>query len=135
MRRVPALLILVLVLVVVSLGSALRAQSTNASIAGLVTDPSKALIVDARVAAISADTNVRHETTTNSSGKYYVADLPPGPYRIEVEKPGFRKLIKPGVVLHVQDALAIDFEVTVGSVSDSITVTAGEPLLQTSGAV
>jgi len=52
---------------------------------------------------------------------------PPGSYRIEIEKPGFKKLIKPAVILHVQDALDIDFEMAVGSASDSITVEAGAP--------
>ena len=114
-----------------SFTSVLRAQSTNASLTGRVTDPTKALIVDAKVAAISAATNLRYETATNGSGEYYLANLPPGPYRIEIEKPGFKKLIKPDVVLHVQDALAIDFEMTVGSASESITVEAGAPLVNT----
>jgi hypothetical protein len=47
-----------------------------------------------------------------------------------VEKTGFKKLIRPHVILHVQDALAIDFEMAVGSVSDSITVQAGAPLVK-----
>ena len=122
-RAITALLLLSLA----SFTSALRAQSTNASLTGRVTDPSKAVIVDAKVAAISAATNLRYETATNGSGEYYLANLPPGPYRIEIEKPGFKKLIKPDVILHVQDALDIDFEMAVGSASDSITVEAGAP--------
>ena len=51
-----------------------------------------------------------------------------------MEKSGFKKLVRPDVILHVQDALAIDFEMAVGSVSDSITVQAGAPLLNTSDA-
>src|SRR5215471_19098923 len=127
MRRVPA----VALFFVASVTCVLRAQSTNASLTGRVSDPSKALIVDAKVAAISASTNVRYETTTNGSGEYYLASLPPGPYRIEIEKPGFKKLIKPDVILHVQDALDIDFEMTLGSASESITVEAGAPLVNT----
>src|SRR5262249_47197112 len=53
----------------------------------------------------------------------------PGLYRIEIEKPGFKKLIKPDVILHVQDALEIDFEMTLGSVSETITVEGGAPLV------
>jgi hypothetical protein len=123
--------VLALALLLVSFTPALRAQSTHASLTGRVTDPSKALIADARVAAISAGTNVRYETTTNGSGEYYLANLPPGLYRIEIEKPGFKKLIKPGVILHVQDALEIDFEMTIGSLSDTITIEAGAPLVNT----
>jgi carboxypeptidase family protein/TonB-dependent receptor-like protein len=121
---------------VASFACVICAQSTNASLTGRLTDPSKAIIVDANIAAISANTNVRYETTTNGSGKYYLANLPPSLYRIEIEKTGFKKLIKPGVILHVQDALEIDFQMTLGSVSETITVEAGAPLVNTeSGAV
>ena len=125
MGRVPLLLLLFLS----SYPAALRAQSTNGSITGHVTDPSKAVIVDAKVAAINAGTNVRHEGATNGSGEYYLTNLAPGSYRIEIEKTGFRKLIKSEVVLHVQDALDIDFGMTLGSGSESITVQAGATIV------
>jgi len=119
----------VLLLFLSSFSPVLRAQSTNASITGRVTDPSKALIVGAKVAAISAGTNFRYETATNGSGEYYLTNLPPGDYRIEIEKTGFKKLIKPDVTLHVQDSIELNFELTLGSTSESITVEAGTPLL------
>ena len=111
--------------------SLLRAQSTSASLTGRITDPSKAPIADAKVAAVSEGTNVRYEATTNSSGEYYLTNLPPSTYRIEVEKTGFKKLIKPDVALHVQDAPAIDLQMMLGAASDSITVTSGAPLVNT----
>ena len=61
-----------------------QAQSTNASLAGRITDPADALIVDARVAAISAATNLRYEDITNGSGEYHLANLPPASYRLEI---------------------------------------------------
>src|SRR6267154_63098 len=88
----------------------LYAQSTNASLTGRITDPSKALIVGSRVTAISAGTGLRYEARSNGAGEYYLASLPPGAYRIEIEKPGFNKSVKPDVLLHVQDALEINFE-------------------------
>jgi hypothetical protein len=109
----------------------LRAQSTNASITGRVTDPSKALVVGAKVAAINSDTNFRSEGATNGSGEYYITNLPPGNYRIQIEKTGFKKLIKPDVTLHVQDATELNFELTLGSMSETITVEAGAPLVNT----
>ena len=101
---------------------------------GEFTDPSKALIVDAKVAAVNGGTNFRYETTTNAEGAYYLANLAPGVYRLEVEKTGFKKIIKPDVILHVQDALAIDFTMTLGAASETVTVEAGAPLLNTSDA-
>lgn len=130
MRRVPTLAFLVLFLS----AAALRGQSTNASITGQVTDPSKAVIADAKVAAISGDTNVRYEATSTGSGEYYLANLPPGPYRMEIEKPGFNKLVKPDVVVHVQDALDIDFEMTIGAASETVTVQAVTPVVNTESA-
>ncbi len=112
----------------------LCAQSTNASLAGRVTDPSKARIAGAKVVAINAGTNISNEATTNAAGEYYLRSLVPGTYRIEVEKPGFKKLIRPDVILHVQDALDIDFEMPVGAASESVTVEGGAPLLNTESA-
>ncbi|PWU01653.1 MAG: TonB-dependent receptor [Terriglobia bacterium] len=112
-----------------SMTALLHAQSTNASLSGRVTDPSEAVVPNARVAVISAGTNLRYEVLTGASGEYYLVNLAPGDYRIEIERPGFKKLIKPGVVLHVQDALALDFEMTVGEASQTVNVEAGAPLV------
>src|SRR5262249_46311316 len=91
MRRIPVVAFFLLVL----LAPVLRAQSTNASFTGRITDPAKALIVDAKVVALSNSTNARYETTTNGSGEFHLANLSPGLYRIEIEKSGFKKIIKP----------------------------------------
>src|ERR1700675_2353615 len=65
MRRVPALLLLFFS----SYPAVLRAQSTNGSIAGPVTDPTKAVIVDAKVAAINVGTNVRYEQSVEADDR------------------------------------------------------------------
>jgi carboxypeptidase family protein/TonB-dependent receptor-like protein len=130
MRRVAVLVVLFFAWC----SGVLRSQSTNASITGRVTDPSNAVIADAKVAAIYTGTNARYEGETNGSGDYYLTNLPPGSYRIEIEKTGFQKLIKPDVILHVQDALDIDFGMTLGSGSESITVEAGAPVVNTESA-
>jgi hypothetical protein len=113
---------------------AVHGQTTNASISGRVTDPSKATVPDAKIAAVNKGTNFRYETVTNGAGEYTLANLPPGTYEIEVEKAGFKKLVRTDVNLHVQDALSIDFEMAVGSVSDTIKVEAGAPLVNTTSA-
>ena len=109
----------------------LDAQSPNASLTGRFTDPSKAIIADVRVVAINVGTNIRYETLTNGTGEYYIPNLPPGTYRLEAQKTGFNTVIKPDVVLHVQEAVEINFEMTLGSTSESITVTGGAPTVQT----
>jgi hypothetical protein len=130
MHRVAAFLALFFV----SFSGVLHAQTTDASLTGRVTDPQKAIIVDAKVTAINVGTNVPYEATSNKSGDYYVTGLPPGSYRIEVEKAGFKTVIKPGVVLHVQDTIEVNFEMTLGSVSETVTVSAGASPIDTTDA-
>lgn len=121
-------------LLVASLTSVLHAQSTSASLTGRISDPSRALIADAKIAAINGGTNVRYETTSNASGEYYLAYLPPGSYRIEIEKSGFKKLLESDVFLHVRDALEFNLEMTVGCALQAITVEADAPEVNTESA-
>src|SRR5215469_14547050 len=122
------------VVCLVAFTGVLCAQSTNASLSGRVTDASKARIAGARIAAISSATNLRDETTTNATGEYDLPSLLPDTYRIEVEKNGFKKLVRLDVTLHVQDTVKIDFAMAIGSASETIRVEGGAPLLNTSDA-
>ena len=131
MYRVAAVLA---VLLLAWCAPVLRSQSTTASLSGCVTDPSKARIVDAKIVAISAQTAIHYKTTTNASGEYYFPNLAPDTYRIEVEKSGFKKVIRPDLIFHVQDTLDIDFEMTVGSALESVIVKGGAPLVNTESA-
>src|SRR5713101_7620112 len=130
MRR----LLFVVVLLIGFCCGELRAQSTNASVTGYITDPTKAVIAGAKVVVINVDTNARYETTTNGAGSYDIPNLPPGLYRIEVEKPGFKTVVKSDLVLHIQDTAAINFEMAVGSASEIVTVTAGGLVINTTDA-
>src|ERR1700716_1449180 len=109
----------------------LRAQSTNASLTGRITDPKKAVITAATITVINTGTGIHYQGLTNETGTYYVSNLPPGWYRIEVEKLGFKAVIQSGVILHVQDALEVNFEMMLGSASESVTVAGGSPPLDT----
>src|ERR1700686_1385351 len=111
-----------------------HAQSASASLAGRITDPNKAVIKDATVTVINTETGVRFQGLTNETGTYYVSDLLPGRYRIEVEKLGFKAVIQSGVILHVQDAVEINFEMTVGSALESVTVEGTQSPLDTESA-
>jgi hypothetical protein len=103
----------------------MRGQSTTASLTGRITDPHRMVVTAATVDAINASTGIHYHGLTNESGIYYVSDLPPGRYRIVVEKLGFIAVIESGIVLHVQDALEVNFEMKLGSVSESVTVEGG----------
>src|SRR6266853_5786293 len=112
----------------------LLAQSPNATITGRITDPSKAAVTGAKVIATNVDTGIQQSTTTGAEGLYTIVSLNPGNYKLEVEKQGFRTVVKPDIVLHVQDVSTINFEMAVGTFSESVTVTGGAPLIDTESA-
>jgi len=60
--------------------------------------------------------------------------FPLGPYRIQVSNSGFKTIIKPDIVIHVQDALAINFTLPIGAASEIVTVQGGTPLVNTESA-
>lgn len=110
------------------------AQSPNANINGLVLDPSNQLIVGAEVIAVNDVTAVQYTTKTNNEGVYVLPNLPPGPYRVQVSKVGFKTIIRPDIVLNVQDALSINFTLPIGALLETVTVAGGSPLVNTESA-
>jgi hypothetical protein len=117
LRRTTAAVLFALVFT-----SRLFAQAGNASLTGFIQDASKAFIPGVRVLAINTDTNQQFETATNKDGSYNISALPVGPYRMQIEKTGFRTLLKEGLFLHTQDVLQINFAMAVGSISETVTV-------------
>jgi len=100
-------------------------QSPNGTINGLVLDPTGRPIPGAGILIVNDVTRVQYPGKTNDEGIYVVPDLPPGPYRIQVSKIGFKTIIKPEIVLNVQDALSLNFTLPVGAFSETITVEGG----------
>ena len=112
----------------------LLAQSPNGNINGLVSDPSSAAVIGAEIVAANDVTGVQYTTKTNSEGIYVLPNLPPGPYRLQVSKIGFKTLVKPDIVLNVQDSLSINFTLLVGAFHEVVTVQGGAPLVNTESA-
>ena len=132
MKRFPLSLFLLLVL----LTGAAVGQSPDGTISGLVLDPSGRAITGAEILIVNDGTGVKYQGATNGEGIYAVPNLPPGPYRIQVSKLGFKSLIKPDVILKVQDAVSINFTLPVGAIAEVVTVQGGAPLVNTeSGSV
>ena len=107
------------------------AQSPNANINGQVLDPSSRVIVGAEIIAVNDSTGVKYVTKTSEEGIYVLPNLPPGSYRLQVSKLGFKTIIKPDIVLNIQDALAINFTLPVGASMETVTVEGGAPLVNT----
>lgn len=123
-----------LLLVIALLVTAAFEQSPNGTVSGLVLDPSGRAIASADIQILNDVTGVRYPGVTNGEGIYAITDLPPGPYRVQVSKPGFKTLIKPDIVLSVQGALAINFTLPVGALSETVTVEGGASLVNTESA-
>lgn len=116
------------------LATAASAQSTSATLSGGVSDPQGNLIQNADVEIANDATGVVYAAKTNSAGMYLVPILPPGRYHIQVSKSGFKTIIKADVVLYVQSAVALNFTLPVGATSESVTVDAATPALNTTDA-
>jgi hypothetical protein len=108
--------------------------STDATVTGLITDHSGAVVPGATVVFTNINTNVPYTTQTNGVGVYSLSTLSPGVYRANISKDGFKSIVKGDIELHVQDQLSINFELQVGSVSESITVSGGAPVVNTESA-
>jgi hypothetical protein len=118
-------------LAVILCSLAALAQEATATLNGRVTDPSGLPVAGAKVQAVNVNTNVPYSAETNDAGRYDLPTLPPGAYRMSVEKNGFEQIVKPGISLHVSDIVAINFALQVGSVTQSVTVTGGTPIVET----
>src|SRR5688500_16125994 len=85
-----------------------QAAETTASIIGTVYDDKNAEIPGVTVTAVNAATNFTRVTTTESSGFYRVALLPPGTYAITVELAGFAKEVRKGIELSLGHEIVLD---------------------------
>ncbi len=112
----------------------IRGQSPNATLNGQVLDSSGGVIAGANVDVVNTATNVKYSTKTNAEGMYVLPELPPANYEIQVSHVGFKTIVKPDVLLHVRDAVVINFILPLGAVSERVTVEAGAPMVNTTDA-
>jgi len=110
----------------------LIAQS-GAELSGRITDPAQSVIPGAEVTITRLDTATERRTVSNESGAYIVSALLPGRYEVQIRKEGFQMAIRSGIELHVDDKVRLDFELRVGDVAESVTVSSTAELVQTSG--
>jgi hypothetical protein len=108
------------------------AQETRSGIFGRVTDSQNAMIPAATVIVTNAGTNTSMTLVTNDTGYYEANLLIAGNYRIEVEKAGFRKIVRSGIELPISARVEINFALEIGQASETLSVTADAPLVDTS---
>jgi len=107
-------------------------QETRSTIFGRVLDPQGSAVPQAKVTITNVDTNTSVQSATNETGYYEVTLLLPGSYQASAEKSGFRTTLRKGVTLLMDSRAEIDIKLDLGAVSDSVTVVAQAPLLDTS---
>jgi hypothetical protein len=107
------------------------AQADRANIVGTVTDPSGAAMPSATVKAVERSTNIERTTQTTGTGEYSLPQLPVGEYRVEISAPGFRTFVRPDLILTAGSTVRVDAKLSVGQVTESVTVTGEIQALQT----
>jgi hypothetical protein len=110
---------------------AMQAQSTNATLSGVVRDSTGAMIPNATLVATEITTGRGHRVTSSDAGNYSLSDLPIGDYKIEVSGAGFKTERIPTVTLHTAQAAALDFTLQIGEATEQVVVTTEIPLLNT----
>jgi hypothetical protein len=131
MVRPIALVVLALCFVPVLL----LAQSDTATVSGLVSDSKDAVLVGAQVRAINVEAGTTATALTNRDGVYVLHDLRPGQYRLIVDNEGFQQIVLVGLTLSAQDAVGRNFTMQVGSIIQSVTLTASGEKVNISPAV
>jgi hypothetical protein len=111
--------------------AALAQAQYRASIRGTVTDEQGAVIAGATVTLVNIDTNAKLVSTSDGSGIYQFNALPPAPYRLTVEHDGFTKKVLDHVEIIPEQLNSLDLQLAVGQVSQTVTVTDTQQLLDT----
>src|SRR5262245_28697966 len=107
------------------------AQAISTSqINGTVRDSSGLAVPGAEVKATQTATALARTTTTGTDGAFVLADLPIGPYRLEVSREGFSKYVQSGIVLQVASNPTIDVSLKVGSLAEQVQVEANAALVE-----
>ncbi|MFB3826194.1 MAG: TonB-dependent receptor domain-containing protein [Bryobacteraceae bacterium] len=104
------------------------------TIKGTVTDATGAVVPGAAVIATNVATGVETRRETTPAGLYVIAPLPVGTYKIAASAPGFRTTVQEQVVLDALSTVEMNLQLEVGATSESLTVTAAPPELNTSDA-
>ncbi|MBI3282443.1 MAG: carboxypeptidase regulatory-like domain-containing protein [Acidobacteria bacterium] len=107
---------------------------TTASIYGTITDETGAAVPHAAVLATNTQTNETRSTASNRIGYYTLLNLPVGSYRLQIEAPGFRAWVREGIELQLNRNARADATLSIGAVTEKVTVLADAPLVESTTA-
>jgi len=119
-----------------TLAACLFGQGTTlGSIVGTVTDPSGSSVPNANVRVLNTGTGVAREVVTDERGSFSVVSLIPGMYSVEVTAPSFQKQTQENLRLDVSGTLNLTFHLTVGQITETVSVQAEAELLKSTEGV
>jgi hypothetical protein len=107
------------------------AQQDAGGLVVSVRDPNGAVVPGAKVVVTNVDTNQRFEGATIDTGDFTVSPLRPGRYKTSVQREGFQTAVTEAINVGAQQIPRLDIRLAVGSVNESVTVSAATTLLQT----
>ena len=132
MRRMAGSVLAVGLILLTAWAATLRGQAgASAQISGLVSDPSGALVPNAKVTATHAATGLVRTTLSGPDGLYVIPNLPVGSYKLEVQASGFETYVQTGILLQVSDTVTINITLRVGQVTQQVEVAASASMVQT----
>ena len=117
-------------ILILSLSVPLSAQSGRGTIAGVVKDPQASIVPGVDITITNQDTGDVTKALTTDSGVYRVPYLPPGRYRVTASQPGFKTALRENIDVLVAQTVTVDFNLEVGEVSQTVTVSSEAPLLE-----
>src|ERR1700733_205932 len=130
--RGPRLFLLsILAMAAVTFAPIIAAQSTGGRIRGTVSDPSGAAVVGAKVTLINEATNVSRDVDTGTNGEYLLVEVPIGSYEIDVTQQGFKKYVRKGVALDLNEVISVDITLQLGTTAETVEVTGAPPVVDT----
>jgi carboxypeptidase family protein/TonB-dependent receptor-like protein len=106
----------------------------TAALTGAVTDPSGAIVVGAEVTVTNLATGAKRSATTDTSGKYQIAQVQPGDYRVDVTATGFKTAVRPRVALPIGVTTDLDIAVELGDLAEQVEVQAVAAAVNTTDA-
>jgi hypothetical protein len=119
-----------LALASLALAAPVQAQFDTGQLSGVVRDAQGGVVPGASVRIIHEQTRLERNIVTDASGYFVVPALPLGLYQVEVELPGFRKVVKRGITLDATSKVAVDAVLVPGGIEEALTVEAGATPLQ-----
>lgn len=128
-RFVPATVLSIVTAIPVILPAMVEAQTSEATISGVVSDGTGGALPGVTVTAIHGETGQRHSAVTNAEGFYALRALPIGAYVIEAELSGFQRHRREGLTVTTGATVPLDIQLPLGERTETVTVQAEAPLL------